>query len=54
MATTAVLEQPQNKVDLTPPQVTRLTVAEFVAEYTTCKAAFKYELVNGKYKHHQL
>jgi hypothetical protein len=39
MATTAVLEQPKNKVDLTPPQVTRLTVVEFVAEYTTRKDA---------------
>jgi Uma2 family endonuclease len=48
MATTAVLEQPKNKVDPTPPQVTRLTVAEFVAEYTTRKDSFKYELVNGK------
>jgi Uma2 family endonuclease len=48
MATTAALEQPKNKVDLTSPQVTRLTVAEFVAEYTNRKDAFKYELVNGK------
>jgi Uma2 family endonuclease len=48
MATTAVLEQPKNKVDLIPPQATRLMVAEFVAEYTTRKDAFKYELVNGK------
>ena len=48
MATTALLEQPTSKVSLIPHQDTRLTVAEFLAEYSTRKDAFKYELVNGK------
>ncbi len=47
MATSAVLEQPKNTVNVTPHQDTRLTVAEFLAEYSTRKDAFKYELVNG-------
>jgi Uma2 family endonuclease len=48
MATTAVLEQPNITVDLIPPQAPRLTVAEFLEEYSTRKDAFKYEFVNGK------
>jgi Uma2 family endonuclease len=48
MATTALLEQPTTKVSLIPNQDMRLTVAEFLAEYSTRKDAFKYELVNGK------
>jgi Uma2 family endonuclease len=48
MATTAVLEQPKNRVDSTLQQATHLTVADFLATYSNRKDAFKYELVNGK------
>ncbi len=48
MATTAVLEQSTSAISLSPRQDTRLTVADFLAEYTNRKDAFKYELVNGK------